>query len=88
MIIGGWTTNEGQLRSLLVGVHRGGQLVSVGRVGTGFSQPKVEDAAAKLTALQSESSPFRGESAPRNEPDIHWVKPETRRRDRVRRLDG
>ncbi len=75
VIIGGWTTNEGQLRSLLVGVHRGGRLAYVGRVGTGFSQPKVKALLAKLTPLQSETSPFRGEGAPRDEPDIHWVKP-------------
>jgi bifunctional non-homologous end joining protein LigD len=75
VIIGGWTTNEGQLRSLLVGVHRGGRFVSVGRVGTGFSQSKVKTLLAKLTPLRSETSPFSGENAPRSEPDIHWVKP-------------
>jgi len=75
VIIGGWTTNEGQLRSLLVGVHRGDRLAYVGRVGTGFSQAKVKTLLAKLTPLESQSSPFRGEGAPRSEPDIHWVQP-------------
>ncbi len=75
VIIGGWTTTEGQLRSLLVGVHRDGRLAYVGRVGTGFSQAKVKTLLPKLTALHSESSPFGGEGAPRSEPDIHWVKP-------------
>ena len=75
VIIGGWTTTEGQLRSLLVGVHRGGRLAYVGRVGTGFSQAKVKTLLPKLTALHSESSPFQGEGAPRSEPDIRWVKP-------------
>ena len=75
VIIGGWTTTEAQLRSLLVGVHRGGRLAYVGRVGTGFSQPKVKELLPKLEALHSDRSPFRGESAPRTEPDIRWVKP-------------
>jgi bifunctional non-homologous end joining protein LigD len=75
VIIGGWTTNEGQLRSLLVGVHRDGRLAYVGRVGTGFSQSKVKTLLTKLTPLESDTSPFRGEGAPRNEPDITWVKP-------------
>jgi DNA ligase D-like protein (predicted ligase)/DNA ligase D-like protein (predicted polymerase)/DNA ligase D-like protein (predicted 3'-phosphoesterase) len=75
VIIGGWTTNQGQLRSLLVGVHRNGHLAYVGRVGTGFSQPKVKALLARLTPLASATSPFSGEGAPRNEPDIHWVEP-------------
>ena len=75
VIIGGWTTTEGQLRSLLVGVHRGGRLAYVGRVGTGFSQAKVKELLPKLEALPSDSSPFRGEGAPRSEPGIRWVKP-------------
>jgi bifunctional non-homologous end joining protein LigD len=75
VIIGGWTTNEGQLRSLLVGVNRGGHLTYVGRVGTGFSQSKVKQLLARLKTVRSDTSPFRGAGAPRNEPDIRWVKP-------------
>ena len=44
VVIGGYTREAGQLRSLLVGVHRGSQLVPVGRVGTGFGRDKVADA--------------------------------------------
>ena len=33
VVIGGWTSNAGAFRSLLVGVHRGEKLVHVGRVG-------------------------------------------------------
>ena len=75
VIIGGWTTTEGQLRSLLVGVRRDGRLAHVGRVGTGFSQAKVKELLPKLKALHSDRSPFSGEGAPRGEPDIRWVKP-------------
>ena len=75
VIIGGWTTTEGQLRSLLVGVRRDGRLAHVGRVGTGFSQAKVQELLPKLKALHSDRSPFSGDGAPRGESDIRWVKP-------------
>lgn len=35
--IGGWTGEKGQLRSLLAGIYRDGQLVYIGRSGAGFS---------------------------------------------------
>jgi bifunctional non-homologous end joining protein LigD len=76
VVIGGWTSEAGHLRSLLVGVHRGRHLVHVGRVGTGFGQEKVRRLLPRLKALASNESPFGGESAPRKKPDVHWVKPE------------
>ena len=42
VVIGGWSTTAGKFRSLLVGVHRGDHLIYVGRVGTGYSAPKVQ----------------------------------------------
>lgn len=36
VVIGGWTTTGEAFRSLIVGVYRDGDLVHVGRVGTGF----------------------------------------------------
>jgi len=36
VVIGGWTDTNGQFRSLLAGVYRGRQLVSVGRVARVF----------------------------------------------------
>jgi bifunctional non-homologous end joining protein LigD len=76
VVIGGWTTNEGQLRSLLIGVQRDGRLVYVGRVGTGFSREKVKPLIPKLKALESNTSPFVGEGAPRKERDVHWASPD------------
>jgi bifunctional non-homologous end joining protein LigD len=35
VVLGGWTTEDGGLRSLLAGVHRDGRLEYVGRIGTG-----------------------------------------------------
>jgi bifunctional non-homologous end joining protein LigD len=76
VVIGGWTHEAGRLRSLIVGVHRGGHLVHVGRVGTGFGRDKARQLMARLKPLKSAQSPFGGDNAPRDARDIHWVKPE------------
>jgi bifunctional non-homologous end joining protein LigD len=76
VVIGGWTHEAGQMRSLIVGVHRGKHLVHVGRVGTGFGRDKVRGLQAKLKALTTDTSPFSGENAPRKGADVRWVKPE------------
>jgi len=76
VVIGGWTHQAGQLRSLLVGVHRGKHLVYVGRVGTGFGRDKVALLAPRLKAVATDKSPFGGDNAPRSARDIRWVKPE------------
>ncbi|MDY0065402.1 MAG: DNA ligase D [Steroidobacteraceae bacterium] len=76
VVIGGWTQQSGQLRSLLVGVHRNGRLVYVGKVGTGFGRQKVARLMPRLKALASKSSPFSGENAPRGRPEVRWVKPQ------------
>ena len=76
VVIGGWTQQAGQLRSLLVGVHRGKHLVYVGRVGTGFGGAKVRKLTPRLKAAASKTSPFGGDNAPRTEADIRWLKPE------------
>jgi bifunctional non-homologous end joining protein LigD len=75
VVIGGWTHEAGRLRSLLVGVHRGRNLVYVGRVGTGFGRDKVKRLAPRLKALTTERNPFTGENAPRKGADVRWVKP-------------
>lgn len=76
VVIGGWTQQAGQLRSLLIGVHRGRHLVYVGRVGTGFGQEKVRKLLPRLKAVASSTSPFSGDNAPRSKPDIRWVEPQ------------
>jgi bifunctional non-homologous end joining protein LigD len=76
VVIGGWTGEAGQLRSLLVGVNKGGKLVYVGRVGTGFGREKVARVLPRLSVLESETSPFSGIGAPRKEMNVHWAKPE------------
>ncbi len=75
VVIGGWTDTNGKFRSLLVGVYRGKEFVHVGRVGTGFGRPQVERLMPRLQAAATTKSPFTGATAPRHEPDVHWVKP-------------
>ncbi|MBL8772767.1 MAG: DNA ligase D [Phenylobacterium sp.] len=76
VVIGGWTGEPGQLRSLLVGVHRGDKLVYVGRVGTGFGRDKVARVLPRLEAVAADRSPFSGPGAPRKAGDINWAKPD------------
>ena len=76
MVVGAWTDTGGRFRSLIVGVHRDGKLVHVGRVGTGFGKDKVDRLMPRLRAAAAERSPFTGPGAPRPARDIHWLKPE------------
>jgi len=76
VVIGGWTREAGQLRSLLVGVHRDSHLVPIGRVGTGFSRDKAQTLMKRLKPLASDKSPFTGPNAPRGGRDVQWVKPQ------------
>ncbi len=75
VVLGGWTVEDGRLRSLLAGVHRDGQLAYVGRIGTGFSHKKVALLMPKLKAAASSTRPFSGPGAPRSERNIRWLQP-------------
>ncbi|WP_457588451.1 DNA ligase D [Ensifer canadensis] len=76
VVIGAYAKTKGRFRSLLVGVNRGKHFVYVGRVGTGFGAKTVENLLPKLQELEAIRSPFTGIGAPRNDPDIVWLKPE------------
>ena len=76
VVIGGWSTTAGKFRSLLVGVHKGDHLIYVGRVGTGYSAPKVNQLMPRLKAAAAKTNPFTGKGAPRQEAGVHWLKPE------------
>jgi bifunctional non-homologous end joining protein LigD len=75
VVIGGWTRRDGELRSLLVGVYRGGVLQYVGRVGTGFDRKKRKLLMSRLAEVASHESPFEGKDAPRAAAEIRWVRP-------------
>ena len=76
VVIGGWKSNAGKFRSLMVGVHRGDHLAYVGVVGTGFGQDTVRRIMPALKANASTENPFGGKDAPRKTPGVHWLKPE------------
>jgi bifunctional non-homologous end joining protein LigD len=75
VVLGGWTTEAGTVRSLLAGVHRGGKLVYVGRIGTGFGRQVAKDLLAKLKKWTSEKNPFSGDNPPPSENNVRWLKP-------------
>ncbi len=75
VVLGGWTTEAGQLRSLLAGVNRGGHLVYVGRIGTGYGAAVASKLLPTLQKLTRDSSPFGGANAPRKERNVRWLKP-------------
>jgi bifunctional non-homologous end joining protein LigD len=76
VVIGGWSGEKGQLRSLLVGVHRGDKLVYVGKVGTGFGRDTVGRVLPRLEKVEAKASPFTGPEAPKRGENLHWAKPE------------
>jgi bifunctional non-homologous end joining protein LigD len=76
VVLGGWTTEAGTLRSLLAGVYRDGDLVYAGRIGTGYGREVVKALLPKLSKLTREKSPFAGPNAPPKESNVRWLKPD------------
>jgi len=74
-VIGGFTAPAGSrahLGALLVGLYDGTHLRYTGKVGSGYTGGSLEDLAARLDPIRSDSSPFA--DAPRMK-DATWVKP-------------
>lgn len=76
VVIGGWTGEAGQLRSLLVGVNKDGRLIYVGRIGTGFGAETVRRVLRRLETVRAGKSPFSGPNAPREAAGVQWARPE------------
>ena len=76
IVLGGWTDTNGSFRSLLGGVFRDGELAYVGRIGTGFSQTKIERLLPKLKAHARKTSPFNKKTSPPRAKSTHWLEPE------------
>ena len=72
VVIGGWTRQAGQFRSLLVGVYRGEHLVHVGprRHRLRCATMSQRAAANGSSRWQADNSPFGGTDAPRRGADI------------------
>ena len=75
VVIGGWTTEAGTVRSLLAGVYRGDEFAYVGRIGTGYGRAAAKSLLPILKKMTRAASPFHGEDAPRKEKNIRWLKP-------------
>jgi bifunctional non-homologous end joining protein LigD len=76
VVIGGWTTTGNAFRSLIAGVHRNGELIHVGRIGTGFGRATVDRLMRRLKPLETGTNPFKGANAPKHATGIHFVRPE------------
>jgi bifunctional non-homologous end joining protein LigD len=76
VVIGGWTTNKSQFRSLLGGVYRDGHFVYVGRIGTGYGRDTIAQILPSLRNVGAKASPFTGKDAPLLKRDVHWTRPE------------
>lgn len=76
VVIAGWTTTGDAFRSLIAGVYRDGELVHVGRIGTGFGRETVARIMPRLKALETGKSPFKGRMSPRKTAGVHWIRPE------------
>jgi bifunctional non-homologous end joining protein LigD len=75
VVIGGWTTEAGTVRSLLAGIYRNEKLVYVGRIGTGYGRRTAADLLPRLKQLTRATSPFTGDDAPAQEKNVRWLKP-------------
>ena len=75
VVIGGWTSAGTRLRSLLAGVHKGGKLVYVGRIGTGFGEATARDLLPRLKRIERKASPFAAGASPPKEANMHWARP-------------
>jgi bifunctional non-homologous end joining protein LigD len=76
VVLGGWTTEGGGLRSLLAGIYRDGRLEYVGRIGTGYSEAVARKVLPAIKKHTTGVSPFSGKDAPKKEPNIRWLEPE------------
>jgi bifunctional non-homologous end joining protein LigD len=76
-VIGGYTDPRGSrtgFGALLVGYYdRAGQLVSAGKVGTGFTEAMLAQLTGALTRIGRDRSPFEAGDLPRS--GVHWVDP-------------
>jgi bifunctional non-homologous end joining protein LigD len=77
LVIGGWVPGEGRrakrIGALLMGYQRDGDFVYAGRVGTGFTERKLDELAATLEPLRRERSPFT--AGPKPPREARFVEP-------------
>ena len=76
VVIGGWTSEGTELRSLVAGVYKDGRLIPVGRVGTGFNSENMKSLTARLKKVATDESPFEGKVELPSDRRVNWVKPQ------------
>ncbi|TCO55716.1 hypothetical protein [Actinocrispum wychmicini] len=80
VVVGGWTfgsgTRAGRIGALLVRAHDdAGQLVYLGKVGTGFNAATLHQLREQLADLEQPTSPFNS-PVPRDDArGAHWATP-------------
>jgi bifunctional non-homologous end joining protein LigD len=80
-VIGGYTKGQGRranlLGSLVLAVHRGGELVYVGNCGTGFTEDEIDRLLERLRPLKRKEPPFSVvPKMPKvRKGDVVWVEP-------------
>ncbi|HEV8571871.1 MAG TPA: non-homologous end-joining DNA ligase [Actinomycetota bacterium] len=78
-VVLGWTPGTGSravtFGSLLVGAYKGKNLVWIGQVGTGFTDPMLADLMERLLALEAPEPPV-DDPALRQLKGARWVRPE------------
>jgi bifunctional non-homologous end joining protein LigD len=76
-VIAGYTDPRGSragFGALLLGVYEGGDLVHVGKVGTGFDDALLRSLHRRMKKLEVDASPFS--NLKRRPPGVHWIRPE------------
>jgi bifunctional non-homologous end joining protein LigD len=80
LVIGGVLDRKGSageyVGALLLGVHRDGELVYAGKVGTGYTAASARELRARLRPLEQPSCPFSRRPPGFVGRDAHWVRPE------------
>src|SRR3954453_14411530 len=69
------TTSRKAVGSLVLGVHEGGRLVHVGRVGTGFTEAIARDLWTVLDASKRSDPPFAERLPAEAARGVRWVEP-------------
>ncbi|HEU4453542.1 MAG TPA: DNA ligase D, partial [Longimicrobium sp.] len=76
-VIGGYTEPKGSragFGALLLGVYDDGELIHVGKVGTGFDDALLRSLHRTMAKLETDESPFA--NLRRKPKDVHWIRPE------------
>lgn len=75
VVIGGWTQEGNRFRSLIVGAYKGGRLVYLGRVGTGFDGRTAMKLHARLKEIEIPDPPFASTDDLKKTHELHWTRP-------------